>query len=182
MSFVYTHVQSVLVLGGAAAVLTHRWRCAAAAGWLLDLQPLRWWWRQLWQGADDRWEKERINPRCVVPHLDQRRTAAGLGAAGGLHHSDGWRVPAGALSELRCGEAGRPSGDPLVAVSVTGAGSVPPQHYTDAWWCRLVSPKSTQRFTHLHCNTDTQWVWVSIFSSALPTVDDECNYICGIHN
>lgn len=99
------------ISGGAAAVLTNRRWCAAAAGWLLDLKPLRWWWRQLWQGADNRREQERVHPGCVASHLDQRRTAAGLGTAGGLHHSDGPRVH-WALSELRLGEAGRPSGEP----------------------------------------------------------------------
>lgn len=134
--------------GGAAAVLTNRRRCAATAGWLLDLQPLRWWQWQLGQGADDWREQERIEPRCVVPHLYQRRTAAGLGAAGGLHHSNGQRVH-WALSELMYIEAGRPSGDPLAAVSVSGAGAVPPQHSRDAWWWSLVSAWLTQSLVPL---------------------------------
>lgn len=41
------------------------------------------------QGADDRWDKKRVDPGRVVLYLGQRRAAASLGTAGGLHHSDG---------------------------------------------------------------------------------------------
>lgn len=68
----------------------------------------------------------------------------------------GWRSSSqqwakGALSTERA-EAWRSweaIGWTLAAVSVSGAGAVPPQHSRDAWWRSSVSPRLTQRFVAL---------------------------------
>lgn len=149
----------------AASVLTNRWWGAAAAGWLLDLQPLWWWWWQLWQGADDRREEERIHPWGIVPHLDQWRTAAGLSTAGGLHHSYGPMVH-WARSELRFDKAWRPWGETWLQLvrldQVRYHLGTPEMHGGMDWFY----PGWVRGLIHGLCNKDKQYLCIISVSAA----------------
>lgn len=105
----------------AGSVASAAMAAAAAAG--------NWWWTGTGKGT----------PRGCSASFGPAEDCCGA--------EHGWRSSSqqraeGALS-TEWAEAGRSSeaiGWRLAAVSVSGAGVVPPQHSRDAWWCRSASP------------------------------------------
>lgn len=83
--------------------------------------------------------------------------------------------------ELSRGKAGRPSGDPLAAVSVSGEGMVPPQHSRDAWWWCLVAlgldseAGSTNTVTQRHIIS--QFVTLQMMNESVNAHEEKYNSI-----